>query len=35
MDHAIGNIQLMYQFFCQGMEVNIYVPQPPVSSGRA
>ena len=24
MDHAIGNIQLMYQFFCQGMEVNIY-----------
>ena len=23
MDHAIGNIQLMYQFFCQGMEVNI------------
>ena len=24
MDHAIGNIQLMYQFFCQGMEVNTY-----------
>ena len=24
MDHAIGNIQLMYQFFYQGMEVNIY-----------
>ena len=24
MDHAIGNIQLMYQFFCQGMEVNSY-----------
>ena len=24
MDHAIGNIQLMYQFFCQGMEVKIY-----------
>ena len=24
MDHAIGNIKLMYQFFCQGMEVNIY-----------
>ena len=24
MDHAFGNIQLMYQFFCQGMEVNIY-----------
>ena len=24
MDHAIDNIQLMYQFFCQGMEVNIY-----------
>ena len=24
MDHAIGNIQLMYQFFCQGMEVSIY-----------
>ena len=24
MDHAIGNIQLMYQFFCQVMEVNIY-----------
>ena len=24
MDHAIGNIQLMYQFFRQGMEVNIY-----------
>ena len=24
MDHAIGNIQLMYQFFCQGMEVHIY-----------
>ena len=24
MDHAIGNIQLMYQFFCQGLEVNIY-----------
>ena len=24
MEHAIGNIQLMYQFFCQGMEVNIY-----------
>lgn len=24
MDHAIGNIQLMYQFFCQGMEANIY-----------
>ena len=24
MDHAIGNIQLMYQFLCQGMEVNIY-----------
>ena len=24
MDHTIGNIQLMYQFFCQGMEVNIY-----------
>ena len=24
MDHAVGNIQLMYQFFCQGMEVNIY-----------
>ena len=23
MDHAIGNIQLMYQFFCQGMEVII------------
>ena len=24
MDHAIGNIQLMDQFFCQGLEVNIY-----------
>ena len=23
MDHAIGNIQLMYQFFCQGMEVQV------------
>ena len=24
MDHAVGNIQLMYQFFCQGMQVSIY-----------
>lgn len=24
MDHAIGNIQLLYQFFRQGMEISIY-----------
>lgn len=24
MDHAIGNIQLLYQFYRQGMDVNIY-----------
>lgn len=24
MDHAIGNIQLLYQFFRQGMDISIY-----------
>lgn len=24
MDHAIGNIQLLYQFYRQGVEINIY-----------
>lgn len=24
MDHALGNIQLLYQFFRQGMEISIY-----------
>lgn len=24
MDHAIGNIQLMYQFYQQGMDISIY-----------
>ena len=27
MDHAIGNIQLLYQFFLQGMEISIYDAQ--------
>lgn len=27
MDHAIGNIQLLYQFFQQGMEISIYDAQ--------
>ena len=32
MDHAVGNIQLMYRFYGRGMDVSIY--DPPVSGGE-